>query len=205
VKEIAVGVNSKRASGGSSIVRSADEARPKPPKKEKGKTRAPAKTKPPKRTKASHPVTVATVKKLGVRAAARPGGQPNRIIYDAQGKTILPGKVARREGKPAKGDPAIDETYEWLGATYHFFWDVFKRDSWDGKGADLKATVYYDKNFSNAFWDGKQMIIGDGDKKLFKRFSSLISSSRPVNETGWKAMKEILSEFSIANFTIGPT
>jgi hypothetical protein len=173
VKEIAAGVNSTIASGGTSIVRSADDVPPKPPRKAKGKTKAPAKVKLVKRAKAAHTATVATVKKMGERAAARPGGEPNRIICDAQGKTFLPGKVARREGKPAKGDPAIDETYEWLGTTYHFFWDVFKRNSWDGKGADLKATVHYDKNFSNAFWDGKQMIIGDGDKKLFKRFTSL--------------------------------
>ncbi len=32
-----------------------------------------------------------------------------------------------------------------------------------------------------------------------------MSSSRPVNETGWNETKLILSQFSTANFTIGPT
>ena len=180
VKEIAAGVNSKVASGGSSIVRSADDA-PKSPRKSKAASKTVGRAKnskdkkkaPAEPVKPSPTLTVAKVKKLGPRVAARPGGEPNRIICDAQNKTMLPGKIVRREGKPAKGDPAVDETYEWLGTTYHFFWDVFKRDSWDGKGAALKATVHYDKNFNNAFWDGKQMIIGDGDKKLFKRFSSM--------------------------------
>jgi hypothetical protein len=173
VKEIAAGVNSTIASGGASIVRSADDAPPKRPAKAKGKTKAPARVKPVKRAKATHTATIATVKKMGERAAARPGGEPKRVIYDAQGTATLPGKVARREGKPAKGDPAVDETYEWLGTTYHFFWDLFKRDSWDGKGAELAATVHYDKKYNNAFWNGKHMIIGDGDNKLFKRFSLL--------------------------------
>ena len=35
----------------------------------------------------------------------------------------------------------------------------------------LDATVHYGKGFSNAFWNGKHMIIGDGDGRFFNRFS----------------------------------
>jgi len=35
----------------------------------------------------------------------------------------------------------------------------------------LKATVHFGKKFNNAFWNGKHMIIGDGDGDLFERFT----------------------------------
>jgi hypothetical protein len=164
VKEIAAGIGSKQETGGSSIVPSADQPRTgKVAKKKKSTRRAKPKTKPS--------LAAGQAKEMGERMAARPGGHLNRTIYDARNTRKLPGKIARREGKPAKGDPAVDEAYEWLGFTYNFFWDVFKRDSVDGKGMPLYATVHFDKNFNNAFWNGKHMIIGDGDGRLFNRFT----------------------------------
>ena len=39
-------------------------------------------------------------------------------------------------------------------------------------GADFSyATVHYGKKYDNAFWDGAQMVFGDGDGKLFNRFT----------------------------------
>jgi hypothetical protein len=172
VKEISVGIGSKQTSGGSSIVRSADEA-PTTSRAAKDKPKKGKSAKRSKRAKSARSLTIGAVNKLGERVAARPGGQLKRTIYDAQNTQTLPGKIARREGKPPKGDSAVDEAYEWLGITYHFFWDVFKRNSWDGKGMPLEATVHYDKNFNNAFWNGKHIIIGDGDKKLFNHFTLL--------------------------------
>ena len=48
---------------------------------------------------------------------------------------------------------------------------VYDRDSLDGLGLPLAATVHYKKDYDNAFWDGNQMIFGDGDGDLFNRFT----------------------------------
>ncbi len=109
------------------------------------------------------------------RLAERPGGQLQRTIYNAENSSNLSGKVAgkvaRSEGNPATGDVAVDEAYDWLGITYNFFWDVYERNSIDDKGMPLEATVHYGQNYDNAFWNGKQIILGDGDGELFNRFT----------------------------------
>lgn len=35
----------------------------------------------------------------------------------------------------------------------------------------LVATVHYGQDYDNAFWDGSQMVFGDGDRRLFERFT----------------------------------
>jgi len=106
-------------------------------------------------------------------ATATPGVAA-RAIHDAQHRTHLPGKLARAEGQPAVGDQAVDEAYEYLGATYDFFWKVYHRNSIDDAGMALSGTVHYDKDYDNAFWDGSQMVFGDGDGELFNRFTIAI-------------------------------
>lgn len=106
--------------------------------------------------------------------APRVGGAPLRVIYTAGNREDLPGKIARREGDPPSGDAAVDETYDALGLTYRFFWDVFGRDSIDGKGMTLSATVHFGKNYDNSYWSGKQLVVGDGDGTIFNRFSASV-------------------------------
>lgn len=98
-------------------------------------------------------------------------GQPARYIHSAEQQRTLPGQLVRREGDGDSGDPAIDEAYRWLGATYQFFWEVLQRHSIDGQGMALVGTVHYGQDYENAFWDGTQMVFGDGDGELFNRFT----------------------------------
>jgi Zn-dependent metalloprotease len=83
----------------------------------------------------------------------------------------LPGELARAEGQPPVRDTMVNEAYDHLGITYQFFWENYARDSIDDQGMPLKATVHYQKNYSNAFWNGKEMVIGDGDDEIFNRFT----------------------------------
>ncbi|MCQ4325235.1 peptidase M4 family protein [Stutzerimonas stutzeri] len=101
----------------------------------------------------------------------RTPGHPQRRIHDAKQRMQLPGVQRRREGQPASGDPAVDEAYDGLGATYDFFWQVFQRDSIDDLGMPLIGTVHYGQGYENAFWNGEQMVFGDGDGELFQRFT----------------------------------
>jgi Zn-dependent metalloprotease len=106
------------------------------------------------------------------RVAAGIGAEGlDRVISDAQYTQELPGVLVRAEGDPETDDPAADEAYDGLGATYDLFAEAFDRDSIDGAGMSLLGTVHYDEDYDNAFWDGVQMVFGDGDGELFNRFT----------------------------------
>jgi hypothetical protein len=96
---------------------------------------------------------------------------PNRIIHDAQGSTTLPGAKVRAEGEGASEDTAVNEAYDGLGATWDLWHAAYDRNSLDDKGLGLVATVHYGQSYDNAFWDGSQMVFGDGDGQVFLGFT----------------------------------
>ncbi len=98
-------------------------------------------------------------------------GGKERIVYTANNGSSLPGTVVRKEGDPPVSDVAVNEAYDGSGATYDLYFDIYGRNSIDGNGLRLDSTVHYQKNYDNAFWDGKQMVYGDGDGDLFNRFT----------------------------------
>ena len=112
------------------------------------------------------------------RATAAIGKE--RIVYSANNATNLPGQRVRGEGDPPTGDAAVDEAYEGSGFTYDLYQQVYGRDSIDGDNLRLDSTVHYDRGFDNAFWDGRQMVYGDGDQdlpaeqRLFNRFTAAL-------------------------------
>lgn len=101
-------------------------------------------------------------------------GQLTRDIYDAQQKETLPGVQVRYEGQPSNGDIAVDEAFDYLGITHDFFWNNWQRDSLDNEGMVLSGTVHYGHEYQNAFWNGEQMVFGDGDGEIFNRFTIAI-------------------------------
>lgn len=104
-----------------------------------------------------------------VRAGA-PEGKAIRIIYSANNTEDLPGTVIRSEkDKPVK-DKVVNDAFTYHGNTRDFYAKVFKRNSVDDKGMNLIGTVHYSQNYDNAFWDGSQMIYGDGDGDVFATF-----------------------------------
>lgn len=98
-------------------------------------------------------------------------GQVRREIYDSEQTQNLPGTLVRSEGQPAGNDIASTEAYDYLGVTYDFFWQAYQRHSLDNQGLSLKGTVHYGKGYQNAFWNGQQMVFGDGDGEIFNRFT----------------------------------
>jgi Zn-dependent metalloprotease len=105
---------------------------------------------------------------------AVPAGEKRRTVYDARQSRDLPGKLVRAEAARATGDDAVDEAYDGAGKTYEFYSKVFNRNSIDGRGLRLDSTVHYGVHFDNAQWNGRQMIYGDGDGRLFNRFTSCV-------------------------------
>ena len=95
-----------------------------------------------------------------------------RNVYDAQHHTGLPGKLVMSEHKPRGADVEVDEAYDGSGATYDFYAEAFSRNSIDDRGMRLDSTVHYSRHFDNAMWNGRQMVYGDGDGRLFRRFTA---------------------------------
>ena len=71
--------------------------------------------------------------------------------------------MRRSEGQAATTDLDIDGAYDNTGAFYDAFAGFWGRDSYDNAGAPLLSTVHYSTNYCNAFWNGAQMVYGDGD------------------------------------------
>ena len=92
-------------------------------------------------------------------------------VHDAESRTTLPGTPARSAGEPATGDVAVDEAATGIEATLQMFLDDLGRDSHDGAGAPVSLTVHYGSRYNNAFWDGTQLVFGDGDGRVFERFT----------------------------------
>jgi vibriolysin len=44
---------------------------------------------------------------------------------------------------------------------------MFNRDSWDGRGSLMRATVHYGQSYNNAFYQGGSIFFGDGDGVRF--------------------------------------
>ena len=98
-------------------------------------------------------------------------GGKERIVYDAQHGSNLPGVQVRKEGDAPVADVAVNEAYDGSGATYDLYKNIYNRNSIDNNGLRLDSSIHYQTNYDNAFWDGKQMVYGDGDGDLFNRFT----------------------------------
>ncbi|QKJ88213.1 Peptidase M4 family protein [Paramixta manurensis] len=101
-------------------------------------------------------------------------GHVEREIYDTQNTETLPGTLVRKEGQPGNNDVAADEAWEYLGVTWDFYSQAYQRNSLDNQGLTLKGTVHYGQDYQNAFWNGQQMVFGDGDGEIFNRFTIAI-------------------------------
>ncbi|MEC4750636.1 M4 family metallopeptidase [Methylomicrobium sp. Wu6] len=101
-------------------------------------------------------------------------GQKRRTVYDARQDVTLPGRLVRGEGGQASQDIAVNEAYDGAGATYDLYSQVYQRNSVDDRGLRIDSTVHYDVRYDNAFWNGNQMVYGDGDGRLFNRFTIAI-------------------------------
>ncbi|MET7682328.1 M4 family metallopeptidase [Streptomyces sp. NPDC005423] len=99
-------------------------------------------------------------------------GDGRRTVFDCTHSILLPSAVlARSEDAPEPADASVNRAFDGLGTTRDFYRTVFNRNSIDGEGMRLDAFVHFGEKFNNAFWDGQQMIFGDGDGKLFSDFT----------------------------------
>jgi hypothetical protein len=124
-------------------------------------------------------------------AAPRVPGVRTRVVHTANNTETLPGDPVRTDGDSPSGDQAVDEAFDSSGQVLDLFRSEFGRRSIDGRGGTVSITVHYGRDYDNAFWDGLQLVFGDGDGQIFERFT--------------KPMDVMAHEFThgVTQFTIG--
>ncbi|KHD07782.1 hypothetical protein PN36_05345 [Candidatus Thiomargarita nelsonii] len=88
--------------------------------------------------------------------------QTGEVVYTV---SPLPGPLVREEGDAPVGITDVDLAYDYLGDTYDFYFNTHGRDSIDGAGMTMRATVRHCRStcpMPNARWTGSQMEFGDG-------------------------------------------
>jgi bacillolysin len=89
----------------------------------------------------------------------------NRATYNMnhdQNNANLPGMLARSEGDGPVADADVNQAHDFAGQTYDYYFVNHGRDSFDNAGGQLRSSVHFGTNYGNAFWNGTQMVYGDG-------------------------------------------
>ncbi|AUY52402.1 M4 family metallopeptidase [Streptomyces sp. CB01881] len=121
----------------------------------------------PARRTLEHDALLRTQRRItSVRGSDAPVGTPSdtprRTVYDARNQDAIPGTKVHSENDRPSEDPAVNRAHAGLGATFDFYLKAYGRRSIDDSGLPLDATVHYDDQYGNAFWNGRQMVFGDG-------------------------------------------
>ncbi|HEU5472632.1 MAG TPA: M4 family metallopeptidase [Actinophytocola sp.] len=110
------------------------------------------------------------VRLLGVDVAGlrglNPTAEERKTVYDLAGSEDLPGTRARGEGDDPVADVAVNQAFDHADRTHDFYRDVLRRESVDGIGMELVSSVHFGTAFDNAFWNGSQMVYGDGSGRF---------------------------------------
>jgi Zn-dependent metalloprotease len=111
--------------------------------------------------------------RLPVTSKRKPTPKPHALpasnVYDCRNGTTLPGSQLTNPGTSADG--AAKRSYAESQAVAQFYWDIFQRDSVDDHNMTLVSSIHYSSSFNNAFWNGSQMVYGDGDGQVFVDFT----------------------------------
>jgi len=98
----------------------------------------------------------------------------NRKVYTANNGSALPGTLLWSEGGTQTSDTAAQSAYNYAGNVYDYYKNVLGRDSYDNAGATIISSVHYLSSYNNAFWNGSQMVYGDGDGTNFIALSKAL-------------------------------
>lgn len=100
---------------------------------------------------------------------ANPSLRPEILIFDSRHSSTLPGNHI------AIADPYQDETahriHQNIQSILLFYKSIFNRNSVDNNGMGIFTSIHYGNSYCNAYWNGSQMVIGDGDGEIFTDFA----------------------------------
>ena len=78
----------------------------------------------------------------------------------------LAGRWPTRRPAPS----GFQTVFKTTGQVADFYRTVLGRNSVDNRGMDLVSSLNYSRNYQNAFWNGQQMVYGNGDQHIFIDF-----------------------------------
>jgi len=103
----------------------------------------------------------------------RPGPPAGYVVLGDAGATQrLPGKLISVSDRLQEEHPTEYQLWQHITDIWSFALAAFHRDSLDGRGMAIAATLHYDRSYDNAFWDGRRLILGDGDGVIFDSVSA---------------------------------
>ncbi|WP_027410551.1 M4 family metallopeptidase [Anoxybacteroides tepidamans] len=94
----------------------------------------------------------------------------------AQNGSSLPGvySVDSNNAWTASSQAADVDAHYYAGVVYDYYKNTHGRNSFDNNGATIRSTVHYSYQYNNAFWNGTQMVYGDGDGRTFAPLSGAL-------------------------------
>lgn len=102
-------------------------------------------------------------------ANANPPLTPSIYLFSTRGSTSLPGEIL--SDSDIAVHPRLSQLSDTLQAALDFYKTIFNRQSLDNLGMGLMASVHYANAYCNAYWNGQQVILGDGDNEAFGDFA----------------------------------
>ena len=105
---------------------------------------------------------------MGVAPAA---GKAIRQVFDSQNRTEYQVKLIISEGGPVVEDDIVNNAYDHIGIFRDYFKNKLGRDSIDNNGMDIICNVHFGTRYNNAFFNGKEITLGDGDGVIFSSFA----------------------------------
>ncbi len=91
----------------------------------------------------------------------------NRATYNGNNGTALPGTLVLSETTGSTTDTVISTAHGHAATSYDYYSAVQGRDSFNNAGAQIRTTVHHQVAYNNAFWNGSQLVYGDGDGTTF--------------------------------------
>jgi len=90
---------------------------------------------------------------------------PKVIVYDSENTWI-------QRNKPAgKNDAVANKVREYIEFALEYLQNTYNRNGIDNKGSDVHVNIRFGEKYMNAFWDGTQLTLGEGDGVVFSSFS----------------------------------
>ena len=99
---------------------------------------------------------------------------PDRAVHDAAHATTLPGALVRDEGGAPTADQAVTDAFDHLGATWQLYWQAYGRDSLDGLGLPLVASVHYGATTTTPSGTARRWCSATATALFFNRFTASV-------------------------------
>jgi bacillolysin len=80
---------------------------------------------------------------------------PGTLATDSDDQWVAPGTAS-------PGQPALVDAHFYARVTDRYYQDIHSRNSLDGAGLPMISTAHYSMTYINAFWNGSQMVYGNG-------------------------------------------